>query len=131
VNTEPLQDAPKSIPIHEPTTIIADPQPQLTPSEIRKLRRQFVTVTHPRVEACGHRLDLSRQPRMRNCQSCWLTWLNNHGELVQTADELHNTEGGVDMLISLQGVKFLKWFRRFMAGVASLKPSLKQEGEEQ
>lgn len=119
---EPLVDeSPTSIPINEPTTIIADEKPPLTRSEIKKLRRQFITVVNQRVQACGHKYDPTRQPRHRNCENCWMAWLNNHGELIQTTDELFQTEGGIEMILQLQGVKFLKMFKRFMSTIAKLK----------
>lgn len=106
------------VPIHEPTMIIADKQPELSPGEIRRLRGLYMTVRLPRVAGCGHRYQAERQPRHRNCPFCWMTFFQNHGELVQTTDELHNTEGGVAMIIQLQGSKFLKQFRRFMSTIA-------------
>lgn len=121
--------APEGVLIHEPTRIIADEdKPKLTKAEIKRLRRQFVTVNLPRVASCGHRYRADRQPRHRNCEECWMAWLNAHGELVQTTDELHNTEGGVAMIIQLQGTKFLKMFRRFMSTVAGMKKA--QETQE-
>lgn len=128
-NTEPLIEVGHGpigetsglIPIHEPTMIIADDKPKLSNSEIRKLRRKFMTVIHPRVEACGHKYVAERQPRHRNCPHCWFAWFQNHGELVQTTDELHNTDGGIQMIMDLQGSKFLKMFRRFMSTIAHLK----------
>lgn len=107
--------------IAEPTTIIADEKPKLTDTEIRRLRRQFITVVYPRVAACGHKYVADKQPRHRNCADCWFAWLNAHGELVQTTDELHNTEGGIGMILQIQGAKFLKMFRRFMSTIAHMK----------
>lgn len=92
-------------------------QPKLTEDEIKKLRKQYITVQHPRVIGCKHRLDLSRQPRHRNCQTCWFAWFNNHGEVVQQLDEMH-TAGGDTLIVQLQGKKFLHRWRQFMATVA-------------
>jgi hypothetical protein len=123
---EPLADEPVEIPINEPTTIIADEKPKLTRSEIKKLRRQFVTVIHPRVAGCMHRYTPDRQPRHRNCEHCWFAFFQNHGNLVQTTDELHSTEGGIQMIVDLQGIKFLRRFRQFMATVAQWKAAQEQ-----
>lgn len=98
-----------------------------TPGELKKLRKQYVTIQHPRVVACQHRLDLSRQPRHRNCQSCWFAWLNEHGEIVQQLDEMH-TSGNDAIIIQLQGSKFFKRWLQFMATVAQWK---QQEQNEQ
>jgi hypothetical protein len=127
VETELDADSPAPIPINEPTTIIDDKKPPLTQTEIRKLRRQFITVVHPRVAACGHKHVADKQPRHRNCPHCWFAWFQNHGELVQTTDELHSTEGGIAMILQLQGAKFLRRFRQFMSTIAHFKAQETQE----
>lgn len=95
-------------------------QPKLTEGEIKKLRKQYVTVQLPRVLACQHRLDLSRQPRHRNCETCWFAWFNSHGEIVQQCDEMFQADRGV-MLTNLQGTKFVKRFLQSMSTIASWK----------
>ncbi len=88
-----------------------------TPGELKKLRKQYVTIQHPRVVACQHRLNLSKQPRQRNCESCWFAWLQNHGELVQQLDEMH-TSGNDFLIVQLQGKKFFKRWTQFMSTIA-------------
>jgi hypothetical protein len=97
---------------------------ELTEADMRKLRKQYVTIQLPKVIACKHRLDLSRQPRHRNCEHCWWAWFNNHGEIVQQLDEMH-TSGQDDVIIQLQGSKFFKRWLQFMSTVANFK--LQQE----
>ena len=109
-----------AVSITEPTTIIADERPKLTDTEIRRLRRQFITVIYPRVAACGHKYIAEEQPR-KNCPDCWFTFFQNHGELVQTTDELFNTDGGLELIKTLRGGKFLKMFLRFMSTIAHIK----------
>jgi len=92
----------------------------ITPGELKRVNKQFVTVQHPRVIGCQHRLDLSRQPRHRNCETCWFAWFQNHGEVVQQLDEMHVAEGD-DLIEQLQGKKFLHRWRQFMSTIASWK----------
>lgn len=99
---------------------IVQPEKQLSIGEIKKLRKQYVTIAHPRVAGCGHRLDLNRQPRHRNCQTCWFAWFQNHGEICQQLDEMHQASGDA-MIVQLQGKKFLHRWRMFMATVAQWK----------
>ena len=88
--------------------------------EMKILRKQYVTVKLPRVIACQHRLDLGRQPRMRNCESCIFAFFQNHGEMVQQLDEMH-TSGKDSLIIQLQGKKFYRNWRRFMSTIAQFK----------
>jgi len=88
-----------------------------TEGELKLLRKQYVTVQHPRVVACQHELNLSKQPTHRNCESCWFAWFNNHGELVQQLDEMH-TGGNDAIIIQLQGKKFFKRWTQFMSTIA-------------
>jgi hypothetical protein len=108
----------------EPTLVTLpnpeEPQKELTEGERKLLRKQYVTVQLPRVLACGHRLDLSRQPRHRNCEHCWFSWLNEHGEIVQQLDEMF-TQHGPELIIQLQGIKFYNMWRKFMSTVANWK----------
>ena len=90
----------------------------ITPGEAKRLRKQFVTVHHPRVVHCQHRLDLNTQPRQRNCEHCWFAWFQNHGEVVQQLDEMFVADGGA-LIVQLQGKKFLHRWRQFMATIAS------------
>jgi hypothetical protein len=96
----------------------AEPPKMPTPAEMRKLRKQYVTVQHPKVVACGHSLDLSRQPAHTNCESCWFAWFQNHGEVVQQCDEMFQADGGV-LIVQLQGKKFLHRYLQFMSTLAA------------
>ena len=104
------------------------PIPKLSKSQIGKARRQFITVQNPRVMVCKHRLDLKRQPRHRNCESCWWAWFQNNGEMVKTADEAYQS-GHPEIIVMLQGQKFYDNFIRFMATVAKLESQMKPKEE--
>jgi hypothetical protein len=96
------------------------PAPKLSEGDLKRLRKMYITKNHPRVVACGHVLDLSRQPRHRNCEHCWFAFFNQHGEVVQQLDEMH-TLGKDNEIIELQGIKFYHRWRQFMATVAQWK----------
>ena len=117
---EKAETTPEPIPLERP-------QEPPTKGQLKLLRKQYVTVQHPRVVACQHRLAMNRQPRMRNCESCWLAWFNEHGELVQQLDEMH-TGGHDNIIVALQGTKFFKRWLQFMSTIAQWK---QQESNEQ
>lgn len=96
----------------------AEQQP--LPIDIRKARKQYVTIHRPRVTPCDHKLDLSRKPVHINCPSCVFAWFQNHGEICQQLDEMYNLHGP-DSIIQLQGIKFYKQWRKFMSTVAQWK----------
>lgn len=108
-----VEAAPKEIPLQRE-------RKELNEGEKRKLRKLYVTVQHPKVSGCGHRLDMQRTPVHINCESCLFAWFNNHGEIVQQLDEMH-IAGGDKMIIQLWGKKFYHRWRQFMATVAQLK----------
>jgi hypothetical protein len=96
---------------------------KLSPSEIAKLCKQYVTKQHPRVTICGHRLDMTRQPRHRNCESCYFAWFNAHGEICQQLDEMFQN-GAIETIVELQGYKFLHRWLQFMATIAQYKQEI-------
>jgi hypothetical protein len=100
--------------------------PKLTKSQIGKIYKAQVTIQHPIAAQCGHRLDLTKQPRNRNCANCWFNWLNHNGAVVQTAEELI-AGGNSRMVVQLQGQKFLDNVLKFLSTIANLQ---KQEGAE-
>jgi len=90
--------------------------PKLSPTDIGKLRKQYVTVTQSRVRTCGHKIDLSRQPKYRNCQSCWMAFFSQHKELVDQLIEMHKAgPEGDTLIVQLQGKKFLEMYFKFMS----------------
>lgn len=101
----------------EPVTLIEGPQKVLTPIEIRKLRKLCVTRHLPKVKGCGHKLDLEFQPTKRNCEFCWFAWFQNHGEICKQLNEMH-TAGADNIIIELQGKKFLHRYLQFMSTLA-------------
>ena len=88
-------------------------------SEYKRMMRQFFTVEHKRVKACGHKFT-GQEPRT-NCQYCWFAYFNEHGEFTKSLDELWRSPNGKQMMPALRGAKFTKMFLRFMSTVASWK----------
>lgn len=118
LDTVPMTDVQANVQVdHENKRVYVQPQKELTEGELKKIRKAYVTKQHPQVIACGHSLDLDRQPTQRNCEHCWFAWFNNHGEVVQQLDEMY-TSGKTDEIIILQGIKFYKMWRKFMATIA-------------
>jgi|ERR1017187_4663664 hypothetical protein len=107
--------------------------PKLTKGQLGKIRRVHVTINHPRVTGCLHRLDLTRHPKHRGCHSCWFAWFQNNGPTVATADELYKA-GNKKLIEELNGTIFYKHFLMFMATIEGLKEKdvnlQKQEGAE-
>jgi hypothetical protein len=93
-----------------------EPIAPLIPIKSRKPNR---TIHHDKVQICGHKYDGSRPPNT-NCESCWFTWFNIHGKLVQATEEAFQ-KYGKEMVVGIQGEKFFKMWLRFMATVANMK----------
>lgn len=73
-----------------------------------------------RVPDCGHKFVPEQEPRHRNCEACWFTFFQVHGEVTKTADELFKA-AGVEAIQQLRGKKFTKHFLRFMGALAQWK----------
>lgn len=96
--------------------VAAKGQKRLTETQFRALRRAYFTVRHPHVRECGHKVDQINQPK-NNCEYCWFAFFSSHGELVQTADRAFQEQGS-GFLDSMRGVKFRKYFLRYMSTMA-------------
>jgi hypothetical protein len=94
----------------------------ITRAEYGKIRRQQLTRVYQRVPMCGHKFVPGAQPRHRNCESCWFTFFNVHGELTQSIEELF-AKHGKQPIVKLLGPKVLKNFLKFMSTVAAFKAS--------
>lgn len=94
----------------------ADDPSKWTPRKWKEAMRLYFTVRHPKVRGCGHKLDLSRDPRTA-CSSCWFSYFRENGNTVQTADECFVKEGRAT-LERIRGERFVKFFVRFMATIA-------------
>jgi len=75
---------------------------------------------YQRAPICGHKVILEREPRHRNCQSCWFIFFNAHKELVEACDEVFKNFGE-DGLKQIRPGKFTTNYLRFMSTVASWK----------
>jgi hypothetical protein len=100
--------------------------PELTPQLLKRLRGKYFTVKHPRLTACGHKMDLMNEPRT-NCEDCWFAWFNTHQKLVEVADEMYRAKGK-EALIGMRGKRFFKMFVRFMVTIIQLAKEQEQRG---
>jgi hypothetical protein len=96
------------------------PQQRITPEQFRKLRGQYFTVRHHKVQPCGHLLDQINEPTFRNCESCWFCFFNSHAQLIEVADKAFQEQGPA-FLDKMRGKKFTRMFKRFMSTIARLK----------
>lgn len=100
---------------------------QLTRKQIGQLRRQYFTVTHGTVRACGHKATFSKtkQPN-NNCIHCWEAYFFTSVDLEGIHVVL--TQSGAPALIKQRGTKFVKMFHGFLS--AKLLPALAAEVNE-
>jgi hypothetical protein len=96
--------------------------------EYKDAMRVMFTIRRSVVKECCHKINEERQPN-NNCKFCWFSWLNSHGELIQTADEMWHKPGGQIALVNIQGRKFVKMWLKFMSTVARLKAEQEKNGE--
>ena len=101
--------------LSEPEAPAAPPE-KLTKKQLGQLRRQYVTITHGRVKACGHlaRFSKDHDPK-NNCVYCVDL------EFIHTV----LTTKGVKALIAMRGTKFAKMFHGWLS--SNLLPALAAE----
>ena len=101
---------------------------EYTRKELGQLRRQYVTINHGRVKACGHKAKFSatQQPK-NNCVDCWEAYFLTSVDLEGVHVVL--TKQGVRALVAQRGTKFVKMFRGFLS--AKLLPALNAEAAKQ
>jgi hypothetical protein len=100
----------------------------LTKAEYKAGMRKEYTVQH-RSLPCGHKLVAGHAPRHRNCDACWFTFFNFHGELTQAVEEAYNSQGtevGRELVKQLRGDKFLRNFLKFMSTISMYKEQLEK-----
>lgn len=95
-----------------PTTAVPTVPPKLTDKQMRAMRRQYITINHGRVRACGHKINLSKQPN-NNCDSCWKAYFKTVDNLLVTLHEYLVTQG-LPALKARYGDKLVKKFARFL-----------------
>ena len=118
----------------EPTTVtaeqIAEPAPpapapeNLTRKQLGQLRRQYMTITHGTVRACGHlaRFSKDHDPK-NNCIDCWSAYLATSVDLEFVHTIL--TTKGVAELTKIKGKKFVRMFHGWLS--SQLVPALSEE----
>jgi hypothetical protein len=72
------------------------------------------------VPLCGHKFRPGHEPKNRNCERCWFTFFNAHGELTKACDEVFQ-QFGPDGLSQLRGPKFTRNYLKFMSTLAAWK----------
>jgi hypothetical protein len=104
------------------------PKQELTRKQLGQLRRQYITVVHGTVKACGHKAKFSatQQPK-NNCVDCWSAYFLTSVDLEGIHVVL--TKQGVRALVAQRGTKFVKMFRGFLS--AKLLPALNAEAAKQ
>jgi hypothetical protein len=95
----------------------------------KALKAKFKPRQLPKVRGCGHRIDLARQPRHRNCESCWTAFFHNQpGMSENLAKNIHDQ--GVEPIVHVHGEKFLKRFVKYailLAQVENLKKDYRED----
>ncbi len=116
--------------VHELPSELIGPDGKMLPfteKTIAMLRGKYFTVRHVLLTDCGHRIDMTNEPKT-NCENCWFQWLNRHGKLVETADQFFR-EYGKPRLVAMRGAKFVRNFLRFMSTIAHFAAEQKAQGE--
>ena len=98
----------------------AENDPIVPPKMKRKVWKEMMrihfTVRRPTVKSCGHKINITSDPR-NNCSDCWFAYFQNNKSMTQIADECF-TEAGRDVLERSRGKKFTRMFIRFMSTIA-------------
>ena len=102
----------------------AAPPEKLSRKQIGQLRRQYVTVVHGEVKACGHRARFSKTKDPGNtCTACWSAFFMTEVDI----EFIHTvlTTKGVKALVAMRGTKFTKMFHGWLS--SNLLPALAAE----
>lgn len=84
----------------------------------------------PRVRGCGHALDMAKQPRHRNCKSCWTAFFRNQDEMAENIAKII-VEQGAYRVAETFGFKFLTRFHEYCKLVERVEALRKAYEEEQ
>lgn len=97
-----------------PATVASNKVPKLSDTEIRKLRRQYITKgPFDTVIACGHKFHPTLPPSQANCAACWEAFFNVHPGMIAAAQSIV-TAFGFEQLVKCNGKKFCKHYRAFV-----------------
>jgi hypothetical protein len=101
-----------------------------TPKAVKRaLGAKFQPRQLPKVRGCGHSIDLARQPRHRNCESCWTAFFHNQPEMSENLAK-NIQDQGVEPIVHVHGEKFLKRFVKYailLAQVENLKKAYRED----
>jgi len=109
---------------------------QVKPRTGRRLDRRPLLVGDgkqrilPRVRGCGHKLDLKRQPRHRNCKVCWTAFFRNQDEMAENIAKIL-VEQGAHRIAETFGDKFLTRFHEYCSLVERMEALRKAFAEDQ
>src|ERR1700685_2239154 len=105
-------ETPQLDQISEPALPQAAPE-KLTKKQVGQLRRQYVTITHGTVKACGHKANFNKTKYpSNNCVSCWEAFFVTSVDLEGVHAVL--SKGGRE-LVKVRGSKFTKMFHGFLS----------------
>lgn len=107
----PTPEAPTEL-LHD-VDIPATPKKDYSRAEIGKMRRQFMTIQHGKVVACGHAYVPSSDPRF-NCEDCWVAHFMTQEGLLRGVNAIVRTFG-IPQLKKTRGERFVKHYERFLA----------------
>lgn len=110
----PVGTDESGMPLHFPAEEV-----HFVPDEARGKYRVVMPIQYKRLK-CGHKLVPGSEPRFRNCELCWFSFFQLHGELTRLATEVFE-EYGYEGLANMQGRKFAKNFTKFMGTLAHWK----------
>jgi hypothetical protein len=83
----------------------------------------------PTVRGCGHKIDISKQPKHRNCQACWTGFFRNQPALAENIAKNFADQGPFPIMWT-HGRKFLTKFMEYatlLAKVEALKEAYARE----
>ena len=89
--------------------------PKMTRKVWKEMMRIHFTVRRPIVKSCGHKINITSDPR-NNCPDCWFAYFSNNKPMTEIADDCFRNAGR-DILERSRGKKFTRMFLRFMATV--------------
>jgi hypothetical protein len=96
-----------------------------TPQTPRKaVKARLETRRLPTVRGCGHKIDISKQPKHRNCQACWTAFFRNQPALAENIAKNFADQGPFPIMWT-HGRKFLVRFMEYATLLAKVE-ALKQ-----
>jgi hypothetical protein len=111
---ETSQNLTEALDLTPPPEEVSTPPEKLTRKQIGQLRRQYYTVVHGTVKACGHKAKFAKgKDPGNNCVHCWSAYFMTSVDL----DLIHAvlTQKGGKALVAMRGTKFVRMFHGFLS----------------